>query len=124
MGYRQASTNFHVGSLTIVTQAIAADSPGPEVSQETASTNALKKASEARPDVNGMHVSVAARKNGLQEVKDSNGHVIFSNSAGINAWILELTAPSQLGFKYVSGAAIVEVGTGKVRSLSILLSNS
>ncbi len=123
-GSRQATTNFHVGSLAIVTQAFVSDTNHGDIDQETATAKAMQKAKELRPDVVGLHVAAAHHTSGLLEVQDSKGHVIYRSSNGTDAWVLELSAPAQLGFNSVSGAAVVDTITGKLDSLSVLLSNT
>jgi len=93
------------------------------VDQSTAAAVALKSAHDLRPELTGLRVSASNRANGLREVKDSNGQVIYTDSGGVNAWVIELKAPSQLGYRYVSGAAVVDASSGKIRAVSILLSN-
>jgi len=117
-----ATATSRLGSLTIVTQAYAFDS-GNEISQPAAEADALKAAAELRPDVAGLAVAAARPATSVREVNDSTGHAIYANSSGVNAWVLEVTAPAQQGYKKVSGAVVLNAADGSVIAMSILMTN-
>ena len=118
------TTTSHLGDLTIVTAAYANPNLGATVSEDVAKAAAIKKIHEIQPTVSGVQFNVARQASGLRGVQDSRGNPIYSNPTGVNAWVLEFSAPAQGGYKFVSGVVVVDSASGTVDSASILLSNT
>ena len=111
----------HIGSLT-VTQVRAATA-APAIDEATARRSALSKLHELRPDVDRFTVAHATHISGVLQVEDSSGNVVFGSNRPTDAWVIELVAPGQQGFRFVSGDVIIDAQSGEIQAASVLMTN-
>lgn len=111
-----------VGSLSVVTDAYASGA-GQAISEQAADADAIKSIATLRPDVTNASVAASRLFSGVRQVNDSHGQTIYSNTSGIAAWVVEISAPGQAGFARVTGAVILGASDGSTMAASVLMTN-
>jgi hypothetical protein len=111
-----------VGSLTVVTDAYASEGGG-GITQEAAEADAVRSIANLRPDLIRPSLGASRLVVGVRQVSDSRGQIIYANTSGIAAWVMEVTAPPQAGFAHVNGAVILNAADGSTMAMSILMNN-
>jgi hypothetical protein len=93
------------------------------IARGVAEERALTKLVELNPDVTGLEIPNGVLSLGLKSVTHSNGNSVFASNKSENAWVFEIKAPPQDGFKKVEGLVIVDALTGEVISAQLLKTN-
>lgn len=81
-------------------------------------TIATQGAANGAPTVQGYAVTSAYHAIGLMRARTMDGRSVASFDHPEDAWVVEFSAPPQLGWAHVSAFAIVDARTGKVLSYS------
>lgn len=108
-----------VGDFAL-TAAAPSTASSPPIAQSAATSTALSVLANFTPAVSGYRVEAAHWESGLTQVTGLNGS-LFSRSDGVDAWVLELSAPPPPGYTAAKAFAVVSAA-GRPINVQQLLS--
>ena len=96
--------------------------PTTTTGETDATTTALAKLNELRPEVRRWTVQSAVLNTSLTEAEDATGRIraVFSDmDEQPQGWVLQFSAPGQGGYSMISALVVVDATTGEVISADI-----
>lgn len=92
--------------------------PATAIGEGVASTTAIEKLGDLRPDIKGWRQDAIEHKT-LTEVRDLNGNVSARFDEALDAWLVRLSAPAQGGYTNNVATVVIDAESGEVRSASV-----